>query len=160
MGTRPEPCMSLRSQPVLSLERSRAEVHLVPAKDFSSGRGRPTTAMPGASQRRSDEVSGGKDPRDGRSRSWIMRARIVMEAPESTLAAAWHVDRGKIRNPRQDPRARHADHLPGPPPAPGRDPRRQGLEAPGAVQRGDEETLHRRGANGDEAKTPQHRHDP
>src|SRR6266542_221174 len=42
---------------------------LFPARDFSPGRGRPTTAMSEASQRRSDEVSGGKDPPDGRSRS-------------------------------------------------------------------------------------------
>src|SRR6266511_1788083 len=67
-------CISLRDEWVGAPILRVAEVHLVPARDFPSGRGRPTTAMPGASQKRSDDVSGGKDPRDGRSRSWIMRA--------------------------------------------------------------------------------------
>src|SRR6266545_7118296 len=61
--------ISLRDEQSVAPGWHDAEIHLVPARDFSSGRGRPTTAMPGASQRRSDEVSGGKDPRDGRSRS-------------------------------------------------------------------------------------------
>ncbi len=60
---------SLRDKAYLVPDWIAAAVHLVPARDFSSGRGRPTTAMPGASQRRSDDVSGGKDPRDGWSRS-------------------------------------------------------------------------------------------
>src|SRR6266540_4542456 len=75
-------CKSLREEESLAPRWTSSAVHIVPARDFSLGWGRPTTAMPGVSQRRSDEVSGRhpcaggawrpldpRDPRDGWSRS-------------------------------------------------------------------------------------------